>query len=96
MAGAKADVILETDSIFSLYAHVCEAGLYSIVPYSLLNFCDLAKVQAKPLSPYLTRGIGLIARNRPALAPITAAVWEIVRSLDLQRRFDLALDMQPL
>ena len=40
VAGAKADVILKTDSIFSLYAHVCEAGLYSIVPYSLLNFCD--------------------------------------------------------
>ncbi len=93
-AGAKADVILETDSIFSLYAHVCEAGLYSIVPHSLLNFCDLGKVQAKLLLPYLTRGIGLIARNRPALAPITAAVWEIARSLDLQTRFDLALDMQ--
>ena len=50
-AGAKADVILETDSIFSLYAHVSEAGLYSIVPHSLLNFFDMAKVQARPLTP---------------------------------------------
>jgi DNA-binding transcriptional LysR family regulator len=90
-AGAKADVILETDSIFSLYAHVCEAGLFSIVPHSLLNFFDMAKVQARPLLPYLTRAIGLIARNQPALAPITAAVWEIARGLDLQARFDLAL-----
>jgi DNA-binding transcriptional LysR family regulator len=91
-AGAKADVILETDSIFSLYAHVSEAGLFSIVPHSLLDFFDLAKVQARPVVPYLTRAIGLIARNRPALAPITAAVWEIARGLDLQRRFDQALD----
>jgi hypothetical protein len=90
-AGTKADVILETDSIFSLYAHVSEAGLFSIVPHSLLNFFDPAKVQARPLLPYLTRAIGLIARNQPALAPITAAVWDIARGLELQRRFDQAL-----
>jgi DNA-binding transcriptional LysR family regulator len=90
-AGTKADVILETDSIFSLYAHVSEAGLFSIVPHSLLNFFDPAKVQARPLLPSLTRAIGLIARNQPALAPITAAVWDIARGLQLQRRFDDAL-----
>jgi DNA-binding transcriptional LysR family regulator len=91
-AGAKADVILETDSIFSMYAHVSEAGLFTVVPHSLLSFFDLAKVRATPLLPSMTRGIGLIARNRPALAPITAAVWEIARGLDLQARFDRALD----
>src|ERR1700732_4662511 len=58
-AGAKADVILETDSIFSLYAHVSEAGLFSIVPHSLLNFFDLKnRGQARPLLPQLTRAIG--------------------------------------
>jgi DNA-binding transcriptional LysR family regulator len=91
-AGAKADVILETDSIFALYAHISEAGLFSIVPHSLLNFFDMARVRATPLLPYLTRRIGLIARNQPALAPITAAVWEIARGLELQKRFDLALN----
>jgi DNA-binding transcriptional LysR family regulator len=91
-AGTKADVILETDSIFSLYAHVSEAGLFSIVPHSLLNFFDMRRVQARPVLPYLNRAIGLIARNRPAMAPITAGVWEIARRLELQKRFDLALD----
>ena len=91
-AGAKADVILETDSISSLYAHVSEAGLFSVVPHSLLNFFDMRRVRATPLLPYLTRAIGLIARNQPALAPITAGVWEIARGLKLQQRFDLALD----
>jgi hypothetical protein len=41
--------------------------------------------------PQLTRAIGLIARNQPTLAPITGAVWEIARGLNLQPRFDLAL-----
>jgi DNA-binding transcriptional LysR family regulator len=91
-AGVQATVVLETDSLFSLYAHVSEAGLFSVVPHSLLNFFDLKnRVQAKPLLPQLTRAIGLIARNQPSLAPITGVVWEIARTLDLQARFDLAL-----
>jgi DNA-binding transcriptional LysR family regulator len=92
-AGATPAVILETDSLFTLYAHVSEAGLFTIVPHSLLNFFDLThRVQARPLLPSVTRSIGLIARNQPALAPVTAAVWEIARGLELQRRFDLNLD----
>lgn len=91
-AGVQPTVVLETDSLFSLYAHVSEAGLFSVVPHSLLNFFDLKnRVQARPLLPRLTRAIGLIARNQPALAPITGAVWEIARGLNLQARFDLAL-----
>ena len=91
-AGVQPTVILETDSLFSLYAHVSEAGLYSVVPHSLLNFFDLKnRVQARPLLPQLTRAIGLIARNQPALAPVTGAVWEIARGLNLQPRFDLIL-----
>ena len=89
-AGVQPSVILETDSLFSLYAHVSEAGLFSIMPHSLLNFFDLQnRVQARPILPRLTRAIGLIARNQPTLAPVTAAVWEIARGLDLQPRFDL-------
>jgi DNA-binding transcriptional LysR family regulator len=91
-AGAKPDVVLETDSLFSLYAHVSDAGLYSVVPHSLLNYLDLKnRVQARPLLPQVTRGIGIVARNQPALAPITGAVWEIARQLDLQRLFDQSL-----
>ena len=91
-AGVQPSVILETDSLFSLYAHVSEAGLFSVVPHSLLNFFDLKdRVQARPLLPQLTRTIGLIARNQPSLAPIAGAVWDIARGLNLQPRFDLAL-----
>ena len=90
--GVQPTVVLETDSLFSLYAHVSEAGLFSIVPHSLLNFFDLQnRVRATPLRPQLTRAIGLIARNQPTLAPMTGAVWNIARELNLQARFDLAL-----
>jgi DNA-binding transcriptional LysR family regulator len=91
-AGTKAAVILETDSLFSLYAHVSEAGLFSVVPHSMLDFFDLTnRVQARPLLPQLTRSIGLIARNRPTFAPITGAVWDIARGLHLQAHFDRVL-----
>jgi len=91
-AGTKAAVILETDSLFSLYAHVSEAGLFSVVPHSMLDFFDLTnRVQARPLLPQLTRSIGLIARNRPTFAPITGAVWDIARGLRLQAHFDRVL-----
>jgi len=91
--GAKPDVILQSDSVFSLYAHVSEAGLYSIVPHSLLKFFDMShRVQARPLVPLLTRAIGLIARNQPALAPVTGAIWGVARTLNLQPRFDLTLE----
>jgi DNA-binding transcriptional LysR family regulator len=89
--GAKPDVILETDSLFSLYAHVKEAGLFSVVPHSLLNFYDMRDLQIRPLLPQLTRGIGLIARNRPAIAPVSGAVLQIARGLTLQERFDSRL-----
>ncbi len=92
-AGAQPTVVLETDSLFSLYAHVSEAGLFSVMPHSMLNFFNLEhRVHARPLLPQLTRGIGLVARNQPALAPLTSAVWEIARGLNLQSRFDLTLE----
>jgi DNA-binding transcriptional LysR family regulator len=89
--GVKPDVILETDSLFSLYAHVKEAGLFSVVPHSLLNFYDMRDLQVRPLLPQLTRGIGLIARNRPAIAPLSGAALDIARTLALQQRFDSRL-----
>ena len=90
-AGITPDVILETDSLFSLYAHVKEAGLFSVVPHSLINFYEMNCLKAHTLEPQLTRAIGLIARNRPTLAPIPGAVLEVARGLKLQERFDANL-----
>jgi DNA-binding transcriptional LysR family regulator len=90
-AGVKPDVVLEADSLFSLYAHVREAGLYTILPHSMLRFLDQARVQSRPLVPPVTRTIGLIARNKPSLGPIAGAVMNVARGLDLQAKFDASL-----
>ncbi|SAL33718.1 MerR family transcriptional regulator [Caballeronia sordidicola] len=82
-------VVLETDSLLSLYAHIQHAGLYSIFPHSLLSVLPVGNaVRASLLLPELTRGIGLIARNRNTLPPLVAAMWRSVEQLDLQRDFD--------
>jgi DNA-binding transcriptional LysR family regulator len=81
--------MLETDSIFALYAHVRSAGLYSVVPHSMLNQFEIhQEVTALPLTPELSREVGLIIRRQDLLSPIQDAAWNIAKHLDLQHRFD--------
>ncbi len=88
-AGTAPNVAVETDSAFALYSHVRCAGLHTIVPHSLLFLLDLREeVTAIPLSPELSRSIGLIALGHEPPPPLIAAVWEVFAGLDLQSRFD--------
>lgn len=88
-ANVAPNVMLETDSIFALYAHVRSAGLYSVVPHSLLSQFEIDQdVTALPLTPELSREVGLIVRRQDLLSPIQDAAWNIARQLDLQHRFD--------
>jgi DNA-binding transcriptional LysR family regulator len=90
--GVLPTVVLETDSLLSLYAHVQHAGLFSVFPHSLLSVLPAGSgVRASLLLPELTRGIGLIARNRNPLPPLVAAIWKAAEQLDLQREFDALL-----
>jgi DNA-binding transcriptional LysR family regulator len=85
-------VVLETDSLLALHAHVRHANLFSILPHSLLGVLPAANgVRASLLLPELTRRIGLIARNPNALPPLVAALWRAVEQLDLQGEFDALL-----
>ena len=82
-------VMLETDSIFALYAHLRSAGLYSVVPHSMLNQFDTHQdVTAIPLIPELIRDVGIIIRRQDLLTPIQEAVWQTAENLNLQLRFD--------
>lgn len=88
-AGISPKVMLETDSIFALYAHVRSAGLYSVMPHSLLSQFELHReVTALPLKPELSREVGLIVRRQDLPSPIQDAAWNIAMRLDLQQRFD--------
>jgi DNA-binding transcriptional LysR family regulator len=91
-AGVQPRVVVETDSIFALYAQVRFAGLFSIVPHSLLGLFELRKeVAAIPLIPEYTRAIGLIALNQDPPPPLQAAAWAVAERLDLQARFDILI-----
>ncbi|MDD2725224.1 MAG: LysR family transcriptional regulator [Methylovulum sp.] len=88
-ASVNPNVILETDSIFALYAHVRSAGLYSVMPHSLLSQFEIhQEVTALPLNPELSREVGLIVRRQDMLSPIQDAAWNIAQRLGLQHRFD--------
>lgn len=93
-AGALPRVAVETDSLFALYSHVRCAGLYSIVPHSVLHLFELRQeVTAIPLRPELSRSIGVIARERDPLPPLTSAAWAVTGRLELQTRFDALISM---
>lgn len=92
-AGVTPKVRLETDSVFALYAHVRCAGLYSVVPHSLLNLFEMRQeVSAIPLLPELSRQIGLISRSREQAPPVLEAAWNIAARLDWQARFDALIN----
>jgi hypothetical protein len=75
-----------------LYSNVQHAGLYSILPHSLLSVLDTrTSISATPLLPELTREIGLITRNSPSMPPLAAAMWSAAERLDLQQSFDALL-----
>ncbi|HEY0230583.1 MAG TPA: LysR family transcriptional regulator [Dokdonella sp.] len=88
-AGAVARPRVETDSVIALYSHVRHAGLFSIVPHSLLSLFEMHDgVDTIPLVPELGRSIGLVARDRDPPSPLLTAAWTIFRGCDLQDRFD--------
>jgi DNA-binding transcriptional LysR family regulator len=92
-AGVSPRVVLETDSVFALYTHVRCAGLYSVVPHSLLSLFEMRQeVTVIPLKPELSRPIGLISRKQDNTPPVQEAAWNIALSLDLQARFDTLIN----
>ena len=95
-AGVIPKVMVETDSVFALYAYVRTAGLYSVVPHSLLSLFEMHReVTALTLKPELSREIGLIARRRQEMPPpLQEAAWNIAQRLNLQHRFDSLISMR--
>ncbi|QXP89508.1 LysR family transcriptional regulator [Methylococcus capsulatus] len=92
-AGVMPRVVLETDSVFALYAHVRCAGLYSVVPHSLLSLFEMRQeVTAIPLNPDLCRTIGLISRFQDQMPPVQESAWNIAARLNLQARLDTLIN----
>jgi DNA-binding transcriptional LysR family regulator len=88
-AKAHPKVVVETDSIFAVYSHVRFAGLFSVVPHSLLSlFAGNHEMRALPLTPRLDRSIGLVGIKHDNMPPLQALAWRAAEALDLQTGFD--------
>lgn len=91
-AGVKATPQVETDSIMALYAHVRCAGLYSIVPHSVLCMAEMnEEVTAVPLTPELNLDIGLVLARREPRTPLIEAAVAAFQACDLQTHVDALL-----
>ncbi|HTJ97375.1 MAG TPA: LysR family transcriptional regulator [Rhodocyclaceae bacterium] len=92
-AGVTPKVKVETDSIFGLYAQVRCSDLCAILPHSALSLIELRQeLSVVPLTPPLSRQIGLVVRKQNHYPPMTAAMIELTRGIDLQSRFDRLID----
>lgn len=88
-AKVQPQVVIETNSMFALYSHVLCAELFSIVPHSMLCLLDMRhELTAVPLSPELSRSIGLISLDHDPPSPVVAAAWSIAQTLDLATLFE--------
>ena len=84
---------VETDSMMALYAHVRCAGLYGVLPHSVLCLSEMRQeLTAIPIVPELHREIGLIVLRREPRPALVASALAVFRQLDLQPRMDALLD----
>lgn len=97
-AAVQPFVAVETDSMSALLAQVRHAGLYSVVPHSLIDLTLAPSGTAMvPLEPAFSRTVGLIVRNSeplPALPPLPAALWAVAVALGLGQRFGTTISAQ--
>jgi DNA-binding transcriptional LysR family regulator len=92
-AGVEPRVLVEADTIFAVYEQVRCAGLFSVVPHSMLTLFELRQeVLAIPILPELSRPIGLVARSDEPLPPLTAAALTMMGGIDMQSRVDGLID----
>lgn len=93
-AGKTPIVKMETDSIFALYSQMRCSDLCAVLPHSVLSLIELRQELAiVPITPPLERQIGLVVRKQSPYPPMTAAMIELTRGIDLQERFDRLIDL---
>jgi len=92
-AGVMPRVVVETDSIFALYSHVRHGGLACVMPHSfLIIFTGQPEVAAIPITPLLSRQIGLLTLNREPPSALVHAFKALIQEIDLQGEIDRLID----
>ncbi len=86
-AGVIPTVAIETDSILAMYSHVCYGGLATVVPHSfLILFQRQPGLVAIPMTPYLSRQIGLLTLRRDPSSPLVQAFRSVMQQIDVQAK----------
>ncbi len=79
--------VVETDSIFMLYAHVRCAGLCSIVPRGVLCLHEMRdELIVIPVEPLLQRQVGMILLRERQRSPVMSTVIDQFIGLGLRER----------
>jgi len=94
-AGMEVKPMVETDSLTVLLGHVMHAGLYSILPHSILChgiFHGPADILTVRPMESLRRDIGLVVRREQPHGKVLEAVLQHLQTLDLQAWADDILD----
>lgn len=88
-AGAAPTVAVETDSILAMYSHVCYGGLSTVVPHSfLILFQRQPGVVAIPVTPVLSRQIGLLTLRRAPGSALVQAFRSVIQQIDMQAKIE--------
>ncbi len=88
-AGVIPTVAIETDSILAMYSHVCYGGLATVVPHSfLILFQRQPGLVAIPMTPYLSRQIGLLTLRRDPSSPLVQAFRSVMQQIDVQAKIE--------
>jgi DNA-binding transcriptional LysR family regulator len=84
-AGATANVVIETNSLVTLWSHIRYGHWSTIVPQTFLLLLEgQRELISMPLvEPETLHSLGLVASDREPLAPLTRALLDFAQTIDL-------------
>jgi DNA-binding transcriptional LysR family regulator len=89
-AGATANVVIETNSLVTLWSHIRYGHWSTIVPQTFLLLLEQqGELISMPLvEPDAVHSLGLVASDREPLAPLPRALLDFAQTLDLSAEIE--------
>jgi DNA-binding transcriptional LysR family regulator len=89
-AGATANVVIETNSLVTLWSHIRYGHWSTIVPQTFLLLLEQqGELISMPLvEPDAVHSLGLVASHREPLAPLPRALLDFAQTLDLSAEIE--------
>lgn len=92
--GARANAVMETNSLVTLWSSLLIGQLSTVVPQTFLLLFDRRPdlVSIPLVEPEVFHTLGLVAANREPLAPLPRALLDFARGLDLTAEIESRID----